>query len=730
MRFLLGLILLLSVGSLSAQRGKIIGGEAAPPESDFSWIVSFLRAGVPEARDAQFCAGTVIHPYWILSAAHCFQEEIAGSLEVGFGSADLDKQTRVPVAEIYLHPDYNFSTFDNDIALIRLQEPLPESVTVMPMIASTELQEPGTLATVLGWGSLNDEQPFQFPESRLQVTSFPIVSNVVANGENIHRGALTERMIAAGLAEGGKDTCRGDSGGPLVVPGPGGEGFRLAGITSFSPRGKQCADPEAYGAYASVLALRDWVNGIVRPTYLAWERENGSQGYFEDLDGDGLANYVEFSLGTDPQSANPLPSGEVVPQEGGGRPSFRFRRGETAGEATLQAEFSTNLREWVTVQEEDLSVEESGDGFETVKVQSPVTTPSGQGFYRLRPETARSLGERNRTLTVPSWVETSVFAGEDTQSFDLIDLAARVPVEVVVRSGTVDSRFTIVDKESGTLVLSANSDNAGGQDERGVFFPQEGRAYLLTVTGGSGESGSLFVGLRRELGNLAELSLGTSEEALSSSDQREDGRFIDEFLIPGVDFPRNLTIQTDSDPNDGGFDTVLSLRNAETGAVVAFSDDAQVTNEDGEVVTVSSSALTYDTRPRQDYIVQVSSFNAGDTGSYQLQSYSLQLVFGDQTIISQLDEGDELSSLGARVENYLLVTPPSGTAITARVTAESFEPFLAVLGGAEDLIGEPSDSGRTQTITLTADGETTYVLVISSQQAGRTGTYTLEVETQ
>lgn len=61
-------------------------------------------------------------------------------------------------AELYLHPEYNGHTVDNDIALIRLKESIKFNDHVRPAcLPKTDRRLPvGTRCTVIGWGKQND----------------------------------------------------------------------------------------------------------------------------------------------------------------------------------------------------------------------------------------------------------------------------------------------------------------------------------------------------------------------------------------------------------------------------------------------------------------------------------------------------------------------------------------------------------------------------------------------
>ena len=115
------------------------------------------------------------------------------------------------------------------------------------------IKEPAAeeVATVTGWGSLNDAGN-SFP-TELQVVSVNIVDRTRCQSSYLREYNVPEDMICAGVVGGGKDACHYDSGGPLVV------GGKQAGIVSW---GLGCGRSRYPGIYSNVAVLRDFVFNV------------------------------------------------------------------------------------------------------------------------------------------------------------------------------------------------------------------------------------------------------------------------------------------------------------------------------------------------------------------------------------------------------------------------------------------------------------------------------------
>jgi transmembrane protease serine 9 len=247
----------IALGSrLIAVSPRIIGGEPVPPNI-YPWIASIGIKGL-DPRDGHFCGGAFIAANWVLTAAHCVTRETSDKIQVVGSTITLGRESAVNlVDQVIVHEKYDPDTSDYDVALLRLSKRAGiRPVRLVTTQDSARFEQPGNLAVVAGWGLTAEGGQVS---NLLRHVTVQFVSNKVCNGLASYSGAITDRMICAGFAEGGKDSCQGDSGGPLVVA-DGQGNYLQAGVVSF---GDGCARPNKFGVYTNVAAVQPWIAGKI-----------------------------------------------------------------------------------------------------------------------------------------------------------------------------------------------------------------------------------------------------------------------------------------------------------------------------------------------------------------------------------------------------------------------------------------------------------------------------------
>jgi trypsin len=236
-----------AVASLSPARA-IVNGTAAE-EGDYPFMAALV-----DGTDFQFCGGSVIGSFWVLTAAHCVADGSANDLYVVTGRTNLDSSQgqKIKVSQVFVNPAYDGNGHDS--ALLELSVATTAPAITLAGAADDGYEAPGTTVRVTGWGDQYNTMGLT-STSQLRYVDLKVVSDSQCGTTNFGFDAATG-VCAADLL---KDSCQGDSGGPLFAMPAGGR--VQIGIVSY---GTGCGLPEFPGVYSEVnnAQIRGWITSV------------------------------------------------------------------------------------------------------------------------------------------------------------------------------------------------------------------------------------------------------------------------------------------------------------------------------------------------------------------------------------------------------------------------------------------------------------------------------------
>ncbi|EFA10698.1 brachyurin [Tribolium castaneum] len=225
---------------------RIIGGHEAIPHSiPYQAFLEIYADG-----EAYYCGGSLISQNYVLTAAHCGVGVTEALVTLGAHKVfeTEDTQVKITSKEIKVHEEYDDNLIVNDIAVIKLPQPvnLTDSIKTVALPNKTDVNNTfvGTTARISGWGLTSG---FGDVSKVLLYVDVNVITNIDC-GNQFDEDFADSVLCTSGDQETG--SCNGDSGGPLVV-----DGVQI-GVVSF---GVMWCLPGYPSGFTRITSFLDWI---------------------------------------------------------------------------------------------------------------------------------------------------------------------------------------------------------------------------------------------------------------------------------------------------------------------------------------------------------------------------------------------------------------------------------------------------------------------------------------
>ncbi|XP_058129573.1 polyserase-2-like [Anopheles ziemanni] len=271
-------------GKRLAQREGLVKGGYPTRPGDWPWHVALYQRGVNSAGFEYACGGSIVHKFLVLTAAHCVTYAASRrkipteDLLLKLGRFNLSNEVEehaeeFNVIETVVHVGFRPTTFENDIAILRVEVPIIFNDFIQP--ACLWKRDDGFVlpnvqdqtGTVVGWG-LTDGNVHG---SVLNEARMPVVDSLtcLASDRAFFGQLLYAKAYCAGFKN-GTGVCNGDSGGGMYFQFQ--NRWYLKGLVSFSNT----------ISTTGICNLKEYIGFTDASQYIDWLYENTPNSGIDD----------------------------------------------------------------------------------------------------------------------------------------------------------------------------------------------------------------------------------------------------------------------------------------------------------------------------------------------------------------------------------------------------------------------------------------------------------------
>lgn len=260
------------IGSQPARPGQA-------PWQALLWRPEVLAGNRLSAAERVLCGGSLIAQGWVLTAAHCLNDNGANirdgghRVRLGVYYSSIDGGVSYPILRTIPHPQYDLSNkYVFDIALVQYDHRAGRvgtaraatnsifSISLDPLEVGKRKIVKGMPVYSFGWGWTEAENSQS--TDYLQIVKMELSSETACTALTAFRNELSNAALCAGGKK-REQTCFGDSGGPLVYYGESGTRPILIGVVSA---GKKCGATGRPSQYTRVAKVKSWIERYVTTT--------------------------------------------------------------------------------------------------------------------------------------------------------------------------------------------------------------------------------------------------------------------------------------------------------------------------------------------------------------------------------------------------------------------------------------------------------------------------------